>query len=89
MNYSVNDAEQALQKIKAQRPVHFIGHGFVNCPVYNRAALSAGERILGPAIIEQMDSTSVIFPGSAGRVRHIREHDCQLPLNPKRDVPWT
>jgi len=62
MNYSVNDAEQALQKIKARRPVHFIGHGFVNCPVYNRAALSAGERIQGPAIIEQMDSTSVIFP---------------------------
>jgi N-methylhydantoinase A len=62
MNYSVNDAEQALQKIKGRRPVHFSGRGFVNCPVYNRAALVAGERIQGPAIIEQMDSTSVIFP---------------------------
>ena len=36
---------------------------FVNCPIYDRYALSAGMEILGPAIVEEYDSTSVIHPG--------------------------
>ena len=35
---------------------------FVDCPVYDRGALSAGMVITGPAIIEQMDTTTVIPP---------------------------
>ncbi len=36
---------------------------FVDCPIYDRYALSAGMEILGPAIVEEYDSTSVIHPG--------------------------
>jgi len=36
--------------------------GFVNCPVYDREKLDCGNRIEGPAIVEQMDATTVILP---------------------------
>jgi N-methylhydantoinase A len=35
---------------------------FVPCPVYAREKLQAGNRISGPAIVEQMDTTTVILP---------------------------
>ncbi len=42
--------------------------GWVPCPVYDRDKLDAGHRIAGPAIIEQMDATTVILPGMTARV---------------------
>ncbi|WP_428486215.1 hydantoinase/oxoprolinase family protein [Rhodopila sp.] len=42
--------------------------GFVPCPVYDREKLDAGNRIAGPAIIEQMDATTVVPPGMTARV---------------------
>lgn len=42
--------------------------GFVACPIYDREKLDAGNRIAGPAIVEQMDATTVILPGMTGRV---------------------
>ncbi len=35
---------------------------FVTCPVYTREKLKPGNRIAGPAIVEQMDTTTVILP---------------------------
>jgi N-methylhydantoinase A len=37
--------------------------GFVACDVFDRDRLRAGNRITGPAIIEQMDATTVVLPG--------------------------
>jgi N-methylhydantoinase A len=42
--------------------------GFVGCPVYDRDRLRAGHRIAGPAIVEQMDATTVVLPGMVARV---------------------
>src|SRR5260221_7004968 len=42
--------------------------GFVSCPLYDRDKLAAGNRINGPAIIEQMDATTLIPPGAIGTV---------------------
>ena len=42
--------------------------GFVTCAIYDRARLDAGNRIAGPAIVEQMDATTVILPGMVGVV---------------------
>jgi len=36
--------------------------------VYDRARLNAGNRIPGPAIVMEMDSTSVILPKHHGKV---------------------
>jgi len=37
-------------------------------PVYRRAALARGQVIAGPAIVEQLDATVVVFPGDRCRV---------------------
>jgi N-methylhydantoinase A len=42
--------------------------GFVSCPVYDRDRLRAGNRIVGPAVIEQMDATTLMLPGMLARV---------------------
>ncbi len=46
------------------RPVHFrVAGGDVDCPTFARARLQAGNRIAGPALIEEHASTTVVFPG--------------------------
>jgi N-methylhydantoinase A len=35
----------------------------VSCPVHDRALLRPGHRVAGPAIIEQMDATTIVLPG--------------------------
>src|SRR6476469_2325429 len=48
----------------ASRPVHFDSSGAaVETPLYVRSDLPAGARIEGPAIIDQLDSTTVVPPG--------------------------
>ena len=42
--------------------------GFVSCPIYDRDGLAAGNRIAGPAIVEQMDATTLIVPGTNASV---------------------
>ncbi len=41
---------------------------FVECPVYRRDLLRAGNRFSGPAVIEQMDATTVVPAGWMARV---------------------
>jgi len=52
----------------ARRPVFFDPAAPVETPVYDRAALSAGTEIVGPAIIEQLDATTLVHPGDTARV---------------------
>ena len=48
---------------KGQRPVYFAeNEGYVDCPVYDRYALGAGAMVQGPAIVEEIDSTTVVHP---------------------------
>jgi N-methylhydantoinase A len=55
--------------INAQRDVWLPeAGGFVACPVYDREKLRAGNRIVGPAIVEQMDATTVVLAGIVARV---------------------
>ncbi len=42
--------------------------GFVSCAVYDRDRLRAGNRIAGPAVIEQMDATTLVLPGMTASV---------------------
>ena len=42
--------------------------GFVSCPVYDRDRLHAGNRIAGPAIVEQMDATTFVLSHMTARV---------------------
>jgi N-methylhydantoinase A len=46
-----------------QRQVWFAADAAVETPVYQRASFGAGTSIAGPAVIEQLDSTTLIPPG--------------------------
>jgi 5-oxoprolinase (ATP-hydrolysing) len=51
-----------------ERRVVFDDVGTVTAQLYERERLGAGDRIEGPAIVQQMDTTTVLPPGFAGRV---------------------
>jgi N-methylhydantoinase A len=42
--------------------------GYINCAIYDRGTLGAGSRLHGPAVIEELDSTTVVHPGFTVRV---------------------
>jgi N-methylhydantoinase A len=42
--------------------------GFTPCPVHDRDRLGPGHRLAGPAIVEQMDSTTLVLPGQVATV---------------------
>jgi N-methylhydantoinase A len=48
------------------RPVRF--DGWVTTPVYDRARLGAGDRVDGPAVIEEFGSTTPVHPGFTATV---------------------
>jgi N-methylhydantoinase A len=55
--------------IRESRDVWFTESGdFLSCPVYAREDLKSGNRFSGPAIVEQMDATTVVLPGMTARV---------------------
>jgi N-methylhydantoinase A len=42
--------------------------GWSACPVYDRDRLAPGHTLSGPAIVEQMDSTTLILPAQRAEV---------------------
>jgi N-methylhydantoinase A len=42
--------------------------GVAQIPLYERAMLGAGDRIAGPAIVSQLDATTLVLPGWSGEV---------------------
>ena len=52
---------------RTTRPVWFDG-GWIDTPVYLREELPQAARFSGPAIIEQLDCTTVIQPGDQAEV---------------------
>ena len=55
------------EALRERRPARFNGVT-IDCPVYQRDRLDVGVRFAGPAIIDQLDCTSVIPPGQTARV---------------------
>lgn len=45
--------------------------GFEDTAVYDRAALCPGDTFAGPAIVEQSDTTTVVYPGHTARVDNL------------------
>ena len=56
-------ARDVSAAVRGMRPVHFPDVGFVKCPIYDRTAIPEGFATAGPAVIEQMDTTTIVFPG--------------------------
>jgi len=45
--------------------------GWISAPVYDRSRLGAGAEISGPAVVTQLDSTTLLLPGQTGRVHRL------------------
>src|SRR5262249_39247788 len=53
--------------LRETRPARFAGGG-LDCPVYRRGRLDVGMTFRGPAIVDQLDATTVIPVGHSARV---------------------
>jgi len=53
--------------LRETRRARFDGKG-IDCPVYQREQLDVGLAVPGPAILDQFDCTTVIYPGQTARV---------------------
>ena len=60
-------AEPPPDAAQGRRPVWFAG-GFIETRIFDRARLLAGNRITGPALIEEHASTTVLEPGDEASV---------------------
>ncbi|WP_435060804.1 hydantoinase/oxoprolinase family protein [Amycolatopsis thermoflava] len=64
----LGDAD-ASAAIRATREVYLPeSGGFTECPVYDRRLLEPGHRVDGPAVVEQMDTTTLLLPGDVAVV---------------------
>ena len=63
-----HQGEQSAPPPVAHREVYFDDMSAVPTPIYDRNQLLPGSRITGPAVIEQMDSTTLVFPGDTARI---------------------
>jgi N-methylhydantoinase A len=57
--------------IREHRKMIFNGNR-VTCPVYQRELLDVGISFEGPAVIDQLDCTTVLFPGQRATVDHYK-----------------
>lgn len=55
-------ASSAKATPKSRRDVYFDG-AMRDTPIYDRATLPPGSKLVGPAIVEEFGSTTVVFPG--------------------------
>ena len=70
------------QALLEKRQVWFPETGFTATPVYHRDRLPADTRLLGPAIIEQMDTTTVVPPRA--RLHHDKRGYLHIDVAPLR-----
>jgi N-methylhydantoinase A len=65
---ALNPGVAADRKAKNEmKPVWFAGQ-WLETPIYQREELSAGQEFAGPAIVEQLDATTVVEPQDRARI---------------------
>jgi N-methylhydantoinase A len=62
------EREQRAVVPERTREVHFDGHGWVATRVVDRLGLGSGDELHGPCVVEELDTTLVLPPGTSGRV---------------------
>ena len=54
-----------------RRRVYFAGSGWTECPCLDRERLEVGTAVRGPAVVEQLDATTVVPPGQRATVDRV------------------
>jgi N-methylhydantoinase A len=65
------ERRRAARTRPARRRVYFAGAGWTACPCIDREQLGAGAVVAGPAIVEQLDATTVVPPGRRATVDRV------------------
>ena len=55
---------------RGRRPVIFDTRP-VDCPIYLRGGFKPGDRLSGPAVIEELGATILVYPGDAMQVNEL------------------
>jgi N-methylhydantoinase A len=71
--------EDPRNALKGVRRVYFDGQWF-DSRIYAREKLDPGNRIEGPAVVEEMGSTTMLHPGDRGRVDSYGNILIQIPI---------
>ena len=69
-NLEIGSASGSANPVDAregQRQVYFGGVA-LSTEIYSRSRLEPGDAVTGPAIVEQLDSTTVVWPNQIGSV---------------------
>ena len=66
--------ESPAGALKSRRMAHFDNAGFTEVPVYDGSRIQAGNRIPGPAIVEEPSTTIVIYPGQEAVLDHYQTY---------------
>ena len=61
------------------RPVYFGPGSMIDTPVFRRALLEPGMEVVGPAVIEEKTSTTVLYPGQRAQVDEFLNLEVELP----------
>ena len=64
---AVGSGPELADALREKRRLRMNGEP-IDCPVYQRERLDVGLSLRGPAILDQFDCTTVIYPGQTARV---------------------
>jgi len=79
---SLRDKRIPTLSLQKDREIYFPNVGMLTCPVYQRAQLIEEQEILGPAVVEEYASTTVLFPGDKGV---LNKYGCLVIENGSRE----
>ena len=65
------DVDAARESVTTRR-CYFADHGWLDTAIHPRSRLAVGARVRGPAIVEQHDTTIVVYPGQYAEVDEAR-----------------
>src|SRR5262249_49160742 len=73
-------AANGRSAVKGWRPAYFAQYrDYYDTPVYDRYGLGPGDRITGPAIVEERESTAILGPGAVATVDELSNLIVRLP----------
>ncbi len=82
-----SDASGAAEALKGRRPIYLPEEKtFVEVPVYNRSRLKDDAVIAGPAVIEEAEATTILWPGDRLSVDAQRNLVIQIGVLDRRPI---
>jgi N-methylhydantoinase A len=70
--------EEATHALKEKRLVYFEDQGFLETPVYDGGLVRPGNLIAGPAVIEEPETTIVVYPGQEAMLDHYQTYVIEI-----------